>query len=584
MEPVATFQGLATGINFRDLVDQIIAAESRPVLFMQRQGAELDRVSTAWNDFKVRIQTVDDRAEDLSDGVLFNTYNTAITGLATNQTAPLSASASSTATEGSYSVKVLQLATKEKVASAVYTDRTAALSLTGEFLVGGKAVSIASSDSLNDLVALVNAANAGSNPSGVTANIVGNTTSGYRLVLTADATGEAGIDLADGSAGVLGSLGYLDTTTSIKNATSDGAKSDKYISSTTAIATLSGLATPPASGSVTIGGFTVTIDLTNDSLADIASAINTAAGLASSLVTAAVVEETDADKNTFKRLDISATTSFTDTNRILETLGVLKAGRASVTQKIQGAVFTDGDASTVATGSTLLTNLWNGGSSEGVAVSDTLTLTGTHGDGTTFTKTFTVAGGSTYQNLIDSLNSASDAFGLGSRTATASIDASGRLIVTDGTGGDSRLALSIVANNQGGGTLDFGDFSTATAGRSREITAGVDAQVEVDGAFYARSGNTINDVLDGVTLSLTEVSSSAVFVDVSRDINTIVSKIEAFIKSYNRTQKRGWSSGVPTSRRVPARDGPNGVDFRASSRAARCPTAESRLGSAHLAF
>ena len=94
MEPVATFQGLATGINFRDLVDQIIAAEARPIVFMERQKADLSRVSTAWSDFELRIQTVDDRSEDLADGLLFNTYNTAITGLATNQTAPLSASAS----------------------------------------------------------------------------------------------------------------------------------------------------------------------------------------------------------------------------------------------------------------------------------------------------------------------------------------------------------------------------------------------------------------------------------------------------------------------------------------------------------
>ena len=533
MEPVGSFQGLASGINFRDLVDQIIIAESRPVVLMEQRKAEIDRESIAWGDFESRVRTVEDRSEDLSDGLVFNTYNTAITGLATNETAPLSASASTSAVAGSYSVQVLQLATKEKVASAVFADRTTALGFTGEFLVSGKAISLASTDSLNDLAALVNAANAGADPSEVSAGVVGNTTSGYRLVLTADDTGAAGIDLADGSTGALGSLGYLDTTTSIKNKTSDGAKSDKYISSTAAVATLAGLATPPASGSVTIGGFSVTIDLSSDSLGDIASAINTAAGAASSAVTAQVVEETDADGNTFKRLDISSTTSFTDTNHILETLGVLEGGRSAVQQQIQGAAFTDGDAVTVATGSTLLTDFWGGGSSAAVASGDTLTLSGTRGDGTTFTKTFTVGVSSTYQDLVDSLNSASDAFGSGSRTATAAIDASGRLLLTDDTGGDSQLALSVVAHNEGGGTLDFGAFSTSTAGRDREITAGVDAQLQVDGAFYSRSGNTVNDVVDGLTLTLSDVSSSAVFVDVSRDVNTIVSNIESFIKSYN---------------------------------------------------
>ncbi len=52
MEPVASFQGLASGIRFRDLVDQIIAAESRPVVLLEQKKVELDRGATAWTDFE----------------------------------------------------------------------------------------------------------------------------------------------------------------------------------------------------------------------------------------------------------------------------------------------------------------------------------------------------------------------------------------------------------------------------------------------------------------------------------------------------------------------------------------------------
>jgi len=52
MEPVASFQGLASGIRFRDLVDQIIAAESRPVVLLEQKKVELDREVTAWTDFE----------------------------------------------------------------------------------------------------------------------------------------------------------------------------------------------------------------------------------------------------------------------------------------------------------------------------------------------------------------------------------------------------------------------------------------------------------------------------------------------------------------------------------------------------
>ncbi|MEQ9401856.1 MAG: flagellar filament capping protein FliD [Longimicrobiales bacterium] len=532
MESIASFQGLASGINFRDLVDGIIQAESRPITLLQQRKTALDRRQTAWGDVESRIQTLTDRSEDLADGALFRSFGTSVTGMTGGASAPLSVSANSSATPGSFSARVLQLATREKVSGDTYADRTAALGLTGEFMVGGKAVSVAATQSLADVAAAVNAANTGADPSGVSASVVGSTATGFRMVLTAAQSGSAGVRLADGSGGILAGLGFQDGTTSLRHATSDGAKSDGFTAATTAVGTLLGLSTPPASAAVTLGGVSVTVDLANDSLDDIASAINTAALGAGSAVTAAVVSETDADGDTIRRLDISGTTSFTDNGGILETLGVLEGGRGAVQHQVQGAAFTAGDAVTPATGATLLTDLWQG-TSESVQVGDTLSIGGTRGDGSTFTKTFTVGAGSTYQDLVDAVNDGTDAFGAGSRTATASIDASGRLLVTDDTGGDSRLSLSIVANNEGGGTLDFGDFSTVAVGRAREITAGLDAEIEIDGAFYSRSGNTVSDVVDGVTLSLSEVSADVVTVDVTRDVDKVVNGITSFVKAYN---------------------------------------------------
>ena len=42
-DPVASFQGLATGINFRDLVDQIIVNESRPARLLESRIVDLQR-------------------------------------------------------------------------------------------------------------------------------------------------------------------------------------------------------------------------------------------------------------------------------------------------------------------------------------------------------------------------------------------------------------------------------------------------------------------------------------------------------------------------------------------------------------
>ncbi|MCH7659390.1 MAG: hypothetical protein IH933_02010, partial [Euryarchaeota archaeon] len=59
----------------------------------------------------------------------------------------------------------------------------------------------------------INDANAGNNPTDVTASILSSGTNVNRMLLTADDSGAAGIDLVDGTAGLLETLGFLDNTT-----------------------------------------------------------------------------------------------------------------------------------------------------------------------------------------------------------------------------------------------------------------------------------------------------------------------------------------------------------------------------------
>ncbi len=528
MDPIATFSGLATGIDFRTLVDEIIRAESRPVTMAQTRIAELERRSAAWDDFRSRVKSVDDLVKGLADGTAFDTHITSVTGQG------LKATASASASPGSYEVEVLQLATNEKLGSDVFASRSDALGLSGEFVVGGRTVSVATSDSLDDIARILNAANSGLSRSGATASVIQVGADQFKLVLNSDQSGSEGIDLADGPDGLLRSLGFLDDTVAIKHTTSDGAMSGIFGDKTSDVATLLSLLGPPAAGAVTIGTTLVTLDLSTMSLADIAQQIEDAATAQGTNISASVLEEVAEDGSSTFRLDISGTTSFADNNRILETLGVLAGGRGAVAQEVQGNAFTDGDAVTTATGATQLSDLFLGGSSAGVQVGDSLSITGTRGDGSTFITTFTVGAGDTLQDLVDDLNSAVDGFKAGGgRTATASISADGRLMVTDDTTGESRLGLSIVANNEGGGALDLGDFDVTAAGRSRQITAGQDAQLLVDGAYVEQSSNTVTDVIKGVTLELSEVSGSPVSIDVALNVGGVVTAVGDLVDAFN---------------------------------------------------
>ena len=155
-------------------------------------------------------------------------------------------------------------------------------------------------------------------------------------MLTSLQTGEANaIDLVDANSGsLLVSLGLVQASTSIKHPISNGAQSDAMSSSQQAVGSVLELKSPP-SGTVQINGTDVDIDLSTDSLQDIADKINSAV----SGVTATV--ETLSENGQIQyRLNItgeSGTPSFTDSNNVLATLGILTKAPANEIQAAQDA-------------------------------------------------------------------------------------------------------------------------------------------------------------------------------------------------------------------------------------------------------
>ena len=106
---------------------------------------------------------------------------------------------------GTYSIKVSTLATAEKIASDPQTSSDTVLGLSGDMLINGKTVSVASTDSLSSIVTKINSAGAGVNASLLTV-------SGTESCMTLQSTGagSSGITLADGSGStVLESLGLV---------------------------------------------------------------------------------------------------------------------------------------------------------------------------------------------------------------------------------------------------------------------------------------------------------------------------------------------------------------------------------------
>jgi flagellar hook-associated protein 2 len=289
---------------------------------------------------------------------------------------------------------------------------------------------------------------------------------------------------------------------------------------------------PPPS-TVTIGGKTVSIDLTVDSLAAIAARI-VAAG-----ATASVVQETSGGKPAYRLVTsdtVSASTA--DGQRALEILGVFTGGRGGVQQVLTSEQqFTVGAGGSAATTATTLSGLEADGTALGIAAGDTVVIQGTRGDGSVVSTTLAVTGSNTLQDLLDQINSATSGFGVGTRTATATL-VNGAIQLTDNAAGDSQLSLSLTVQTAGGSTIPLGRQLVSTVGRLREVVSGSDSRVRIDGVTISRSSNTITDAITGVSLNLqqAEVGTTATLT-IDRDADAIATAVKSLADAYNEITK-----------------------------------------------
>jgi flagellar hook-associated protein 2 len=192
---VSMTTGIASGINYDELVTNLIAVESRPITILQQRQADYQLeissvllLSTRLSSFKSAVDTLDDREQ-------FNTKTASVTSTS-DGVELLSASASSAAAVGSYDIEVNQLAAADKKASQGWVDQNTTAIASGSgtfrFKVGTAgavtAISVTDTMTLQGLRDAINSAGAG-----VTASIINDSTGSnpYRLILSADDTGSS---------------------------------------------------------------------------------------------------------------------------------------------------------------------------------------------------------------------------------------------------------------------------------------------------------------------------------------------------------------------------------------------------------
>ncbi len=515
--------GLASGFDWRTMIDQLIAIERRPVDLVAEQKTEYETKLSEWQSFNTRLLALKSAAEGLKNPGDFSVFTPRMTtdSSSVEATDLLSVTTSSFALPGSYDIEILALAKAQKLSSASFYSLTEALGsdYAGDILINGTAINITESDDLTDVRDRINNANTGAGATGVQASIVAYGENDYRLILTSEATGQQGIGLQNGSASdLVERFGWKDKTAALKNSITGGAQSDLFSSKTETIKTLLSLSTSQT-GTLRINGQDIDINLGSDSLEDIRTKIDGLTGVSASILTAID------DNVTSHRLQIDGTQNFEDSQNILETLGILHNGSGEVQGTTSAtAMTTNGEKITA---STMLTGIdgyyaWTSG--------DNITISGTDHDNNAVNGTFTISSSSTVQDLLNEIETVFESNG---NEIAVYVTSAGKIEVADMESGTSSLAVTLTSNIADGG-LDWGAFGALDKVREREIAQGRDASVSVDGVVVTSTNNSVANVLPGVTLNLLGADeNTTIMLNIDRDIDALIDKITAFVNAYN---------------------------------------------------
>lgn len=187
-----SFGGLGNGLDFGQVVDQLVKTSRIPVDRLNAKKTDLNSKSTDYATLSTKLIALQGAADKMR---LPSTFDRA--SVSVSDSTVLTATGSSLAVQGSYTVKVTQLAQSHQITSkaakavtSTTTDIVSGGSGTFTFRVGSgtnQTVSLSSTATIDDLKAAINDLGAGVAASVV--NVGSEGSPAYRLVLTATSTG-----------------------------------------------------------------------------------------------------------------------------------------------------------------------------------------------------------------------------------------------------------------------------------------------------------------------------------------------------------------------------------------------------------
>jgi flagellar capping protein FliD len=521
--------GLFTGIDTSALIAQLMAVEQGTINRYQARQKVWSSRESAINDLEGRLKSLRSSVAALSDADELRAFTTA-----SSDTDILTAEASNNAFEGNHTIVINQLANAERWVHAAGLEYAENSVGAGTFLYSYNhqetTITTTAETTLEGLVGLIN--NDANNP-GVTANVL-YYNDAYHLMLNGN---DAGSDYA---------ISINASNTEVLEAASALTKGTANAVLTTRITDLDQFDGTLVGGeSIAISGrrhdgttvnqsVLVTENTTlNQLIQEIEEAFG---GTATATLENGEIRLTD---NTYgpSQLELSLTYDPAAGATTLDLPAIHSSNK-----EVWGTAssFMVGTENAGLTDAIVDLNQFSGT----LVGDESITIGGKQHDGTAVNQSFAITGSTDLKQLIQEIN---DAFG---GTATAALE-NGAIRLTDHTSGTSQMELSLTYNPGSGSTaLDIPVISESVQGET--ITADLagfaaadftktqsaqDAQIKVDGyptaagEWITRSSNTIDDVIRGVTLHLHD--EGTVQVGLTRDINSVKSKLSAIVSAYN---------------------------------------------------
>ena len=502
MSSTFAVDGLASGLDTRGIISQLLALERRPIDQLKSQQTREQTRQKAMTQLKSQVSVLASAVAALADRAKINAKSAA-TDTPSSSPTVLAATAGADAVNGTFKVTVAQLATSTSILSLGATatgaigrpiDATATLAnagfkyvpVNGTFSINGQTITTTGATTLNSLLADVNGAGAG-----VTASL---TADGNRVQLVS----------APGQAIQLGALGDTSNALRLMNLSDAVIQGDSKSSTNSGVAASAGT----LGTSVTINGVTTAITQTDGAFTSqqnaqfIANAINangantvTARAEADGTIT---LEHKQAGAS--YAIDVTAAGAGTGL-----AAGLTKNGTDKVVSTANLGVT---DVSAAITSSRLQTAIAG--------------LDGTNSG------SFKINGVEITYKGSESLSAILNRINASSAGVTAFYDpVQDKIRLTAGQTGARAITMSDTTGN----------FLAATSLTGGAQTLGQNALFSIDsvngGAQLSSATNSVSGYLPGISLDLKSVSATPVTVTVSQNGGATTDTLRSFVEKFN---------------------------------------------------